>query len=379
MKLLFCITAMTKGGAERVMSIIANELVKENEVTIVCLANKEIEYKLDQRINIEFLDKKKRSKNLIIVNYNRYSKLKDYIHKNCPDIIISFLPVPSLLCSMVKNKTPLIICERNDPQKEFSSWLIRNLMKCLYPKANGFVFQTNEQMQYFSDKIQKKAVVIFNPLKDEFLEINREIKKENTIISVGRLVEQKNHKLLIEAFSDICKKYTEYKLKIYGEGPLREELQKRINDLNMADKILLCGVTNDIKTELNKAKIFVMSSNYEGMPNALNEAMAMGLAVISTNCPCGGPREVIQNGVNGLLIKVNDKKELTDKIEELITNDEKIQLMGEEAEKIKYKLCSDNIIKKWKEYINNIYDYCGEVPNGKNDKAYSKKINSMDK
>ena len=224
-------------------------------------------------------------------------------------------------------------------------------MKRLYKRADGFVFQTEEQRRYFSKDIQNKSVVIYNPIKDEFLNTNKTIQKENTIISVGRLVEQKNQKMLIEAFAKIAKEYPNYKLKIFGTGPLELKLKKQIEELNLADKIILCGVCDDIKNELEKSKIFVLSSDYEGMPNALIEAMAVGLPVISTNCPCGGPKELIENEKNGLLIEVGSIEELTKKMKYLIENQKKAEEMGENAEKIKYKLNSRNILKQWKTYI----------------------------
>lgn len=183
------------------------------------------------------------------------------------------------------------------------------------------------------------------------IEENNKKERENVIVSVGRLVEQKNQKVLINAFSKIAKKYPEYKLKIFGEGNLREELQKQIDDLNMKDKIYLCGVCDNIKEQLEKAKIFVLPSNYEGMPNALIEAMASGCSVISTDCPCGGPRELIENNKNGILVPVNNEQELSNKIEYLIKNEEKAKIMGENAKKVQEKLNPDNILKQWENYI----------------------------
>ena len=224
-------------------------------------------------------------------------------------------------------------------------------MKKLYPKADGFVFQTEKQKELFDKEIQKKSVIIYNPIKDEFLNANKSMQKENTIISVGRLVEQKNQKMLIEAFSKIAKEYPNYTLKIFGAGPLESNLKKQIEELNLLDRIILCGICDDIKTELEKAKIFVLSSDYEGMPNALIEAMAVGLPVISTDCPCGGPKELIENEKNGLLIEVGDVEDLTKKMKYLIENQEETAKMGKNAEKIQEKLHSINILKQWKSYI----------------------------
>ena len=229
-------------------------------------------------------------------------------------------------------------------------------MKWLYPKAKGFVFQTNEQKKYFNEEIQKKSVIIFNPIKESFLE-NSNIKleeRENTIITIGRLVPQKNQEMLVEAFEKISKEYPEYKLKIFGTGPLKEELQEKINNLNMKDKIFLCGLTDNIKEELEKSKIFVLSSDYEGMPNSLIEAMAVGCTVISTDCPCGGPKELIKNGSNGILISVNNENELQNSLKDLFENKDKMEVLSKNAKRIVEALKEEKIIEQWKRYIDKV-------------------------
>lgn len=353
MKITFCISSLSKGGAERVISILANGLIEENEIEIIVNTKLNTAYKFDNKIKILELDKKIHT-NTLLKNMARVKLINEELKKEKPDIILTFLPMPSfrILYANRKLKIPIIVADRNDPKQEYKSFIYKVLMKWLYPKADGFVFQTNEQKEYFKKEIQKKSKVIFNPIKEEFLvEGNSNKERKNVIVSVGRLVEQKNQKILINAFSKIANKYPEYKLKIFGEGNLKRELQKQIDDLNMKDRIYLCGVCDNIKEELEKAKIFVLSSNYEGMPNALIEAMASGCAVISTDCPCGGPRELIENNKNGILVPVNNEQELSNKIEYLIRNEEKAKIIGENAKKVQEKLNPDNILQQWENYI----------------------------
>ena len=354
MKILFCTSSMGKGGAERVISILSNNFIKKHEVSILVNTDENIAYKLDNRINVISLDKKY-YKNNITRNTNRIFRTKEILKLEKPDIIVSFLPMPSfrILIANRKMKLPVIISDRNDPKQEYKSKLSNILMTWLYPKADGFVFQTNEQKEYFSKEIQSKSTIIFNPIKDSFLELRDiEVKeKENVIINVGRLVPQKNQKMLISAFSKVSSKYPKYKLKIFGDGPLKEELQKQINSLHMNDKIFLCGVIDDIKQELEKSKIFVLSSDYEGMPNALMEAMAVGCAVISTDCPCGGPRELISNMENGILVPIAEEKRLEESLENLIDDEEKIEMLGKNSKSVVEKLKTETIIKQWEKYI----------------------------
>lgn len=349
---MFNTSSMGKGGAERVISILANELIKDNDVSILINTKDNKAYDLNEKIKLLQLDKKYNSIALFR-NLKRIWISAKILKKEKPDLIISFLPMPSFRILLLRKliRVPIIVSDRNDPNKEYKSFISKFLMNRLYPKADGFVFQTEEQKKYFSKEIQEKSVIIYNPIKEEFLNASKSMIKENTIISVGRLVEQKNQKMLIEAFSKIANEYPDYKLKIFGEGPLETNLKKQIEELNLSDRILLCGICDDIKTELEKAKIFVLSSDYEGMPNALIEAMAVGLPVISTDCPCGGPKELIENKKNGVLVKIGDAEELSKNMGYLIENQEDAKNMGKNAEKLKEKLNSNNILKQWKIYI----------------------------
>lgn len=352
MKILFYIDNLQKGGAERVISNLSNYLIKDNEIDIMLNSTKDIAYELNKNIKLIDIDGNKIIKNPISKNINRLKVIKKKVIEENPDIIISFLPMPSYRMLLLKKKLkkPIIVAERNNPKDEYSSFVDKILMKKLYKKADGFVFQTNEQKEYFDKKIQDNSIVIFNPIKEEFMEKNI-VEKENAIINVGRLAEQKNQKMLINAFAKVCNKYKDYTLKIFGQGPLKEELEKQIEDLNLKGRVILEGVSDNIKSELEKSKIFVMTSNFEGMPNALIEAMSLGVASISTDCPCGGPRELINDNINGFLIKNNDEEALCYKLEQLLSDESKIKSFGNEAEKIKQKLNIDSIAIQWKEYI----------------------------
>lgn len=359
MRILFNTSSLGAGGAERVISNLANHFIKANDVIILVNNKSNIAYKLEKKIKIIDLDEKK-IKNNLIRNLMRIIKSKKIIESENPDIIISFLPIPSYRILLLKKlkiiKKPVIISVRNDPKNECNNVISKYLMKTLYPVSDGCVFQTEEQKNYFGDDLKNKSTIIYNPIRDEFTKPNLNVKREQIIINVGRLVEQKNQKLLISAFANIVHKYPNYKLKIFGDGPLESELQSYINDLNLNDKVSLCGTTKNIMKELLKAEIFVLSSDYEGMPNALIEAMACGLSCISTDCPCGGPRALIINNKNGILIETNNELQLTEKIEYILINKKNAIEMGNEARKVVDKLLLDNISKEWMEYINKILE-----------------------
>lgn len=360
MKILFCIGSMEKGGAERVMANLANFFVEENECAIVTTIKNEPQYELNKDVKFYSLDEDTIiPKNKIYKNIKRIKNLEKIIKEYNPNLIISFLPEPSYRVLLLKkiNKIPVIVSVRNDPKIEYKSLKNKIIMNMLYPLADGFVFQTQEAKEYFKNKIKKKSIIIANPLKEEF--VNREIylgEKEKVIVTVGRLEKQKNHKLLINAYKNIEKEVAGYKLVIYGEGSLRNELEEQIRTLNLTDKVELPGVIENVPEKIEKASLFVLSSDYEGMPNALMEAMALGLPCIATDCPCGGCRVLIKNDISGELVKINDIDSLGESIKSLINSDSKRINIGQNAIKIREKFSPKKINSEWDKYVKSILE-----------------------
>ncbi len=358
MKIMFYTASLLKGGAERVISVLANALVKKYEVVIVINTFKGMAYTVDENVKLIQLDKK-REKLSLTRNMRRIKDTEKIVKNEKPDIIISFLPVPSYRILYLKRKLkniPIIIADRNDPKQEYKSFIDNFLMKRLYHKADNFVFQTSQQRDFFPKDIRDKSTIICNPLKNEFAEIEKDakIQKKKTIINVARLQRQKNQKLLINAFAKIAEECKDYNLKIFGQGILKEDLEQQIDELGLKERVKLCGVSDDIKSELEKASLFVLSSDYEGMPNALMEAMAVGLPVISTDCPCGGPKELINNKENGILVPVNDEQALAESMKMILKDNKYAKKLGENAQKIVDKLKEEKIVDEWIQYINKI-------------------------
>lgn len=357
MKILFYIGNLRKGGAERVVATLSNKLVEKNEVIIITTTDEKVEYSLDKSIKLFSLKNFDGNKNPLVKNIIYLKRLKDYIKEIDPDIILGFLPEPSYRLLILKPfiKSPVIISDRNDPKIEYASLKSRTIMKFLYKRADGFVFQTDEARDYFCKKIQDKSIVIANPVDDRFLKTKYVGYKSTEFINVGRLNEQKNQILLIESFKDVIKKYPNYKLLIYGEGSLKNELSMYIKDNKLNNNVKLCGNVDDIENILKDKKGFILSSKYEGMPNALMEAMAVCVPCISTDCPCGGPRELIKNNINGLLVKSNDKNELVSAMYKIIENDKMCKKIAMSAKKNMNNYSCDKIVSKWFEFMKEVY------------------------
>lgn len=195
----------------------------------------------------------------------------------------------------------------------------------------GCLVQTETQLQLLPFWIRHKAKILPNPISNELASINKIYNQTvKTIVSAGRLVKQKNYPLLIGAFAKVHEKYPHLQLHIYGEGELSLDLQALIDQLGLRSSAVLKGRSNELWQEFSRADIFVLSSEFEGMPNVLLEAMAIGLPCISTDCPTG-PAELIKNGWNGILVPNRDEDKLTQAITYMVENPSAGREMGRRA------------------------------------------------
>ena len=287
-----------------------------------------------------------------------YKKLAQVVNEENPDIVlimpeeISVKAIPFLKDIDI----PIVVSERNNPWIMPRNKLNRILRKIYYPKVDGIVFQTKQAASFFSKNVQQKGKVILNPLDYSRLPKEMTGARSKTIVTMGRLEAQKNHKMLIRAFSHIYKKNKEYKLIIYGNGSMREELEEYASTILPRNTYCFERATDDVLKRINNAGIFVLSSDYEGLPNSLIEAMAIGLPCICTNCMSGGPKELIDQYKNGILVDVGDDEALALAINEVIGNKALADKLGRNAKKIRYRLDENKIIEEWEEYLNEVIE-----------------------
>lgn len=315
-RVYFYINVLGGGGAERVITNLANMLAEDNyDVTMITSYEVEREYILTRNVRRLSLEDKDSQRSRIIRNLSRIFKLRKICKEEKPDILISFMEEPNFRAILATRGLPVktLVSVRNDPNKEYAGKIGRFVGKVLLPMADGCVFQTGDAQKWFPERLRKKSRIIYNAVKEEFYQVER-TPVRGEIVTCGRLTEQKNHRLLIDAFAEVQKIYPFATLKIYGEGVLREKLQNQIDSLNLNEKVFLMGATNDVAKALQTADLFVLSSDYEGMPNALMEAMAAGVPCISTDCPCGGPRELFGEDASDKLVPCNDSAQLAEAI-----------------------------------------------------------------
>lgn len=348
--IISCAT-LGSGGAERVISILSTALIKEyGAVEIILWKHHDIFYHIDERITIVDIEAK-------IYSSSTFKKMKwfrKYIKLRRPDIILSFLYPYSIrvLTSLLFTDQKVIVAERRNPQKVKGGKLIEWFRNLLYLKATAITVQTIRNMMCYPSFLRKNINVIYNPvsLSDDYIGSANTTIKEKEIVTVGRLVPEKNHELLIKSFAEFRNDHSCYKLTIWGEGPLRKKLQELIDSLGLHDCVFLKGNSNEVLREILNSEIFVLPSNTEGMPNALIEAMCLGLPCISTNV--SGAADLIISGENGLLINVGDQSALISCLKHLSDNYEYRTTLGLKAVSI-YKLVKkDHIINQWKSLIN---------------------------
>lgn len=340
------------GGAERVMANLANAFVSDGyDTTIITSCRVDGEYSLDEKVKRFVLEESELKQSRIRRNVGRIAKLRRICKKGKPDILISFMAESNFRAILATKFLPVktLVSVRNDPCKEYPGMEGAFVGKVLLPMADGCVFQTKDAQQWFPRRLQKKSKVIYNAVNEDFYHIERTpIRGE--IVTCGRLAEQKNHELLIEAFSEVVKNHPEAVLKIYGEGALHERLLEKINENGLSQRVFLMGVTNDVGSVLKTADLFVLSSDYEGMPNALMEALAAGVPCVSTDCPCGGPKELFGEALEKNLVECGDSKQLA----ELISRRLSESSTGEEEKKRAALFLPEVVNAEWEEYVGSL-------------------------
>ena len=342
-KIVFVVPDMAGGGTERVISLLANEFVGKGIPTaILSFAGSQQAYPLDPRV--ETVSAGEASGGSMAVRIKRLAYMRAYFKKNKGCRIFSFSTYGTgfVVLSTLFMKRNMVVSERIDP-KSCDHKLYRNFF---YLFARRLVCQTQDCVECFPQILQRKAVVIGNPVSPD-IPPRFEGERRKRIVSAGRLEPQKNHHLLIEAFAAFSEKHPDFMLDIYGKGYLEEELKRDAERRGIADKVIFHGFCKNMREEIRDSAMFVLSSDYEGLSNSLLEAMAMGLPVISTDCPIGGSRVCIQNDRNGLLVPMRDASALTDAMAKIADNSEYSEIMSRKAEKIKNKYKISEIARKY--------------------------------
>lgn len=348
---------MLSGGAERVIAQLLNEWSNlKIQCDLLLLENVDCFYKIPEDVVVHNIGKL--SGNNVVNKIKQYNCIRKLIKKISPDIVLSMPEEIGIyvIGAMLGTRIPVVISERNDPWVMPNKKITRLLRRLTYPFAKGIIFQTEKAAEFFSDRIKRKSIILSNPLDISRIPKQYIGKRTKTVVGVGRLVEQKNFRLLIDAFYDFYEKHKEYRLIIYGEGVLRCELEEYSRKLPYG-VVELPGVSDNLLEEIKSASMFVLSSDYEGVPNALIEAMSMGMPVVAADCSPGGASLLIDNGINGLIVPVGDKAAMSSAMNRIADEPVFAVSIADEAAKIKERFDSAIVAKEWIDYLKK----CGSV------------------
>ena len=359
MRLTLVIYSLSAGGAERVMSILANHWAEKGwTVTLLTLddGTQKPFYNFHPGITHRPLGVAKSSSNIIqglINNFKRVWVLRTAIKKSRGQTVISFMAHTNILTLMATFGLGVstIVCEHNDPKFSLTSNGWRVLRNLTYPLASRLTVLTQSAVSYFSPAIQRKTFVMPNPvLKPTF---NGDLKKDQQgnkiLLTMGRLTEQKGYDLLLETFAKITSKFPDWSLHIWGEGPLRESLEKLRDQLALQNSVQFLGLTKQPYEKMREADLYVMSSRYEGFPMVLIEAMACGLPVISFDY--NGSRDIIREGVDGVLVPLGDVPAMSVALEQLMTDEKKRAHLSTRAPEVIERFGLEKIMGMWEELL----------------------------
>lgn len=357
-KLMFYLSSLGRGGAERVVVNLSKYFVsKEYSVVIVTEKRQEQEYEVPTGVTrINLADEVSETTSRIKRITGTVTGLRKVFQRERPDLIIAFMGKANLKAIVASSllNIPVIVSVRADPREEYKGRKNKTLAFTLFRFARGVIFQTKMARDYFPKAIRDKGTILLNPINTDFIRESFAGERQHVIVTAGRLDANKNHRMLIDAFCRIKQEYPELCVKIYGDGEDKAILSQYIQEKHVEDKVILEGQVGNILDKIYQAEVFVLCSDTEGMPNALLEAMAAGVPVISTDCPCGAPAMFIKDHENGLLVPVRDDAALADALREVLSNKELARRMGIEATHIAEKLSPQTVYQSWQEYVESI-------------------------
>lgn len=354
-KILFILPSLSNGGAEKVVSRISSSLSeKDYDISILNF------YKCNNEYSIGF-----KVKRILLLNgdENDYKKINKFkilrlirkkVKEISPDEILCFLNQASILVALslifTKYFNKITFTERANPK--YSNKIIIKIKYFIQKFVGKIIVQNNGQLQLLSKIEKKKAFVIANPVDDKYLNFEKKLNDEpKHIISIGRLTDQKDYTLAIKVFNNVLKKYPDLIYHIYGKGEDKEKIEKLIEELNIKDKVVLEGFTTDINKVYENADIYLMTSKYEGMPNALAESMAVGIPSISTNCEFG-PSDLISDDNMGILVNEHSVEAVENALINMIENYGRYRLLSKKVkESMKERFSLEKITSEWVKFI----------------------------
>ena len=343
------------GGAERQIILLSNELAqKGHEVHLVILNENKAPYLISSLVIVHDLTAKEGTGNFRLLK--RFWALKRVLGSLKPDVTINYNLQGAYFSLLIgrENSGKILYSERGDPYDSEYSGLLGKVRDVTCKYVDAFVFQSEGARDFFHLTPKQKAVVIHNSVAVPQDKYPMPLIRDNRIVTVGRLHPLKNPWLMVDAFALIADKHPEVTLEFYGDGTLKEEIQAKIDGVGLSDRVHLNPSRKDIFDCIRTARLFVLPSDFEGMPNALMEAMSLGLPCVSADCRPGGARTLIEDGVNGLIVPMRNPQAMAEKIEYLLNNPEQAERVAKEARKLGETHTNEFVFGKWDEFLKKV-------------------------
>ncbi|PKN08875.1 MAG: glycosyltransferase family 4 protein [Deltaproteobacteria bacterium HGW-Deltaproteobacteria-8] len=352
------------GGAEGIFARLAGSLAaRGHSITLFTLDDGSVPpfYALHPRIRHRALDLARTSNGplaAIFANLGRVRALRQAIASafdgQPPQAVLSFMDATNVLTLLAVGRSlPVVVSERVHPAHYDINLFWRSLRRMAYPRAAAVAVQTLGVAEFFPPRIRALCHVLPNPVTAPETEGPTPDMHRPLLLGMGRLDRQKGFDLLLTAFGRLAAHFPDWTLAILGEGPERERLERQRVSLGLADRILLPGRLNAPGGVLRKADLFVLSSRFEGFPNALCEAMACGLPAVAFNCP-SGPAEIVRHEVDGLLVPPGNVEELTDALSRLMGDETLRRSFAEQAPNILERFGLEKVLDMWETILMHI-------------------------
>lgn len=349
-------SSMAAGGAERVLSTLANGWADRLQVTLVTLASADEDfYRIDDRVRRVGLSVTGQSRGLthaISTNMDRIRRLESVVREVRASVVISFLMQVNVVAIAAARRAgvPILISERIDPRYHKDPLIWRVMRRIAYPFADAVVAQTESVAHWLGRVVPRRRVMVIpNPVAHPDVQtipdVEAPLADRRYLVAMGRLTEQKGFDMLLDAFARSASCRT-FDLVIVGEGQDRLALERQASALGLSGRVHFIGQVADARPYLKGASLFVLSSRYEGFPNALLEGMAMGLPAVAFDCP-SGVREIVRHNIDGLLVAPNQVMELSRAIDELLRDEANRKQMGLAAREVSQRFALSRVLNAW--------------------------------
>lgn len=363
MKIAFLISTLDAGGAQRVATILCNHWVVAHEVALLTFQAPEdsLQFPLDERVRYFALDLLGSSKGVLGTvgrNIARVATIRRRLREIAPDVLVCFMTETNVVGTLAARwaQVPVVISERIHPAHHPLPLVHRLARLVVYRMANALVVQTQNIADWYQRRTGLVPVRIANPVEGAPAPLQTREPRATAggeIVSVGRLERQKGFDVLINAFHHLAADRPGWSLTIYGEGPLRNDLETQVEMLGLHDRVRLPGITRDAREQLRAADLYVHPARYEGFPNAVAEALAEGLCVVATDCP-GASAELLQHGRYGILVTPEDPVSLAQAMGRAMDDPVLRKSFASRARGALYGLEVDTIAASWLSLFENV-------------------------